>query len=77
MDGIGGLDALLVVRGVALGGKLRPLRTIQIGKGAGSTVALAISPSGAELTVRGAARLMVDGTDVAQRQRSCASVTDA
>ena len=49
--------------------------------GAGSTVALAISAGSsagsAALTVRGAARLMVDGTDVVQRQRRCASATDA
>ena len=50
------------------------LELMQEEDGAGGTVALAISASGAVFTVRGAARLMVDGTDVAQKQRSCTSV---
>ena len=42
------------------------------GSSSSSSVALAISASGATLSMRGTARLMVDGTDVAQMQRSCA-----
>ena len=76
--GSGGLNSSEPLTTLKLGSAAGAvLELTQEENGAGGTVALAISPSGAELTVRGAVRLMVDGADVAQRHRSCASATGA